>query len=753
MIDIDENIDDEAFFEISALLLSLNRKTFEAITSLKNFQIISKYFTLENIDNLVLLHKLQNAIINHFLEHRSKSSILHLHDSFTYLLDEGLMDKPSLEKLISLFDPSTFDECREEELAKEAIDENFNVQREEILLDLDKLSKIVENSDGLREIASYLGSQKFSIGVTGVMNSGKSTMLNALMGKEILGTSVVPETANLTVIKFSETPKAKVVYWSKEEWRRILKNADSVKEIASFVKETQNHFKDELDDYVLEKSREDVVNVNELSKYTSASLSDKKCNMIKYVELQSDLDFLQDGIEIVDTPGLDDVVVQREEITKEYLSRCDVMLHLMNVSQSATNKDVEFIIDAVLYQNVTKVLIVITRVDMVSAQDVKEVIAYTKESISRRLSEQNSDSKLDFVLKSLHFLALSAKMALLHKTAKTKEALDAGYSLEETGILELEEYVKETLFSSKNARGSLIIRSAKNRLRKLVSAQLDELRFENGLLFKTKDEVDEELGALKSKKNMRMETLKLLKEQIGGYELEITEYLKKLQYFLDDELKKLQTVIKQRLVDETKYHLQNGKKTPPLSDVSRIIDTAIKNGVVDVVREYRYKFIQKSSKIYEAITLQYDILETNFEEGKKAFNGENSFADEFNKGFLTFGSSTFIANAFKLLSGATLSKLQTTDAQLDELIKDELTYLQTRVKEKALSLSKTLLEEFFVTLKEPISLFQNALERNEQLLQNHVSLVKEDESSRREKSLELGKKIKSLELIAKRYAA
>ena len=58
---------------------------------------------------------------------------------------------------------------------------------------------------------------------------------------------------------------------------------------------------------------------------------------MKYVELGSKLDFLSDGIEIVDTPGLDDPVIQREEITKSiFISACDMMLHLMNVSQSAT---------------------------------------------------------------------------------------------------------------------------------------------------------------------------------------------------------------------------------------------------------------------------------------------------------------------------------------------------------------------------------------------------------------------------------
>ncbi|XPV83923.1 MAG: dynamin family protein [Halarcobacter sp.] len=164
-----------------------------------------------------------------------------------------------------------------------------------------------------------------------------------------------------------------------------------------------------------------------LAKYTSAEASGKKCNLVKYVELKSDLDFLKDGIEIVDTPGLDDPVIQREEITKEYLSQCDLMLHLMNVSQSATFKDVEFIIDALLYQNITKLLIVITRADTVSKEQLEEVINYTKSSIKNQLRAQNKDSKLDYILNSIKFIPISGRMALLHRTGRAQEAIDAGY--------------------------------------------------------------------------------------------------------------------------------------------------------------------------------------------------------------------------------------------------------------------------------------------------------------------------------------
>lgn len=732
--------------------MSLNRKTFDAMASLKSFHELCERLTQSKIDSLDSLYHIQHSIIKHFLEHRCKSTVNHLHKSLTYLQTEGLIDKLSFEKLVSLFHSSVFVEEKAKELPAETVKQNFQEAKQSIFSDIDELKSVLSKSDELENIVNYLNNQKFSIGITGVMNAGKSTMLNALIGKEILGTSVIPETANLTIVKYSKTPSAKVVYWNASEWHHIQESAKNVHAIDTFVKETKKHFIESLNDYILDVSREEEIEVQELSLYTSASLSDKKCNLVKYVELGSDLHFLEDSIEIVDTPGLDDIVIQREEITKEYLAKCDVMIHLMNVSQSATHKDIEFIIDAVLYQNITKVLIVITRVDMVSAKDVQEVIAYTKQSISSKLHEQNSDSKLDFVMQSLQFIALSAKMALLHKTGHKQEAEDAGYTLEKTGILKVENYLQEMLFSNKNERGSLILRSAKNRLGSVVKTQLEELKLESSLLFKTKDEADKELLLLKSKKTKQEETLKYLEYQITGYEAEITNYLERLQHFLNNELQTLQSIIKQRLMDETFYSLETNKKTPKLSDQSRIIQTALKNGIVDIIREYRYKFIKKSTKISQSIALQYDDISPTSENAYGSFEHESIFGSAFDKGFLTADNSILINRISKVLNYATLGKLTKIDEEISEIIKEEFVYLQSQVKAKALGLSQTLLEEFFTNLRAPIDFFQNNLHHNEELLLTHIEFLKEDELSRNNKAIELYERIKSIESIAARCA-
>ena len=192
-----------------------------------------------------------------------------------------------------------------------------------------EIQSLTNNENTINELAQtndYLNNQKFSIGITGVMNAGKSTMLNALMGKEILGSAVVPETANLTVVKHNINEKAKVFYWNTQEWEKIEKAALELESMRDYVNETHSIFGDELNSYVQKESRYDEIDIKDLSLYTSAEAEGKKCNLVKYVELGSNLDFLADGIEIVDTPGLDDPVIQREEITKEYISACDMML-------------------------------------------------------------------------------------------------------------------------------------------------------------------------------------------------------------------------------------------------------------------------------------------------------------------------------------------------------------------------------------------------------------------------------------------
>ncbi|NCB12375.1 MAG: ATP-binding protein, partial [Erysipelotrichia bacterium] len=494
---IDAIISDETF-TIFALIISATRKNFDKYLPLTSFKTLCQQLKVKSPSNLNELNHLQHNIIETILQNKTKQNISIIHSSFEYLKTENIINSENFNKLISLFDYKELDIIEEDTATlHEEIDEenrsSFKDLKTTIEDIIEDLKADISNQEILNEIEScknYLNNQKFSIGITGVMNAGKSTMLNALMGREILGSAVVPETANLTIVKHNVTDTAKVYYWNTQEWDRIKKSAEQLESMREFVNETNRIFGENLKNYIRPVSRFDEIDIKDLSSYTSAEASGKKCNLVKYVELGSKLDFLSDGIEIVDTPGLDDPVIQREEITKEYISQCDMMLHLMNVSQSATLKDVEFIIDAVLYQNISKLLIVITRADTVTKEQLDEVIKYTKTSIEKQLRAQNKDSQLDYILKTIKFIPISGRMALLHRTGREQEALDAGFTLEDTGILEIEKYLTETLFGSNSQKGELVIQSSKTQLQRIIEKQNSFYNYELKLLSKSKDELE-----------------------------------------------------------------------------------------------------------------------------------------------------------------------------------------------------------------------------------------------------------------------
>ena len=764
-ITFEENLDlepietavNEEVFTIYALIISATRKNYDKYLPLTSFKTLCQQLKVKSPSNINELNHLQHMIVKSILTNKSKQNISVLHSSFEYLKSENIINGQNYDKLISLFDYKELDLVDEytitssnkvdSELEKSSFKE-LKATVEELISQLQVDITNEEISKEINTTKNYLNTQKFSIGITGVMNAGKSTMLNALMGREILGSAVVPETANLTIVKHNSTDNAKVYYWNTQEWERIVKSAEQLESMREFVNETNKIFGEDLKNYIRPTSRFDEIDINDLSSYTSAATSGKKCNLVKYVELGSKLDFLSDGIEIVDTPGLDDPVIQREEITKEYISQCDMMLHLMNVSQSATLKDVEFIIDAVLYQNISKLLIVITRADTVSKEQLDEVIKYTKSSIERQLKSQNKDSQLDYILKTIKFIPISGRMALLHRTGREEEALKAGYTIEQTGILEIEQYLNETLFGSSSQKGELVIQSAKNQLQKVIEKQNSFYNYELQLLSKSKDELKVELQDFNKKKSVNTRIFQAMSEDITYYKNDTKEYVNSLETFLQSELMDLQTVIKQRVVGDVRYSFEKTKKRPENTRIRVIVETAIKDGIIDVIRDYRYKFIKKSQTIGEQCEQKYQDLGFSIGHKNENFDARGFFQDDFKSGFLTSNNEVLISQVIDAVSKSKDTKLNELDREIELLIKYQFTSIEEDIKVKAKKVSNLLIESFFTTLNAPLKTFEQKLKNDEEILQNQINSFEENDKNRAELSINIHKNIKKLENIS-----
>lgn len=752
--EIETKLNDDTF-TIFALIISANRKNYERFINLTSFKTLCQQLNIKTPSNANEFYHIQENVIELILSNRTKSNLEILSQSFEYLRNENIIDNDSYTKLNSLFDHKELESLKDDESAGlSKIDDDFKTSFKDLKHNIEnilvELKTEITNHEVLSELNSvneYINNQKFSIGITGVMNAGKSTMLNALMGKEILGSAVVPETANLTIVKHNTTDNAKVYYWNTKEWEKIEESAKSLESMKDFVLETNKVFGENLKNYIRPTSRFDEVDINDLSSYTSAEHSGKKCNLVKYVELGSNLKFLSDGIEIVDTPGLDDPVIQREEITKEYISKCDMMIHLMNVSQSATLKDVEFIIDAVLYQNISKLLVVITRADTVSKKNLEEVIEYTKSSIQKQLKAQNKDSQLDHILKTIKFIPISGRMALLHRTGREKEALEAGFTLEDTGILEIENYLMESLFGTNSQKGDLVIQSTKTQLNRLIEKQIVFNNYELTLLNKSKDELEQELNEFNRKKDSNKRILFSMSEDINYYKNDAKSYIDSLETFLQSELMELQNVIKQRVVNDTRYSLEKTKRKPENTRVKVIVETAIKDGIIDVIRDYRYKFIKKSQTIGEQCEQKYHDLGFAIGHKNDNFDARGFFQDDFKSGFLTSNNEIMVSQIINAVNGAKEVKLNELDRNIEEIIKAQFKGIEEDIKIKAKKVSSLLIENFFDTLNAPLRGFEQRLKNEEESLQNRIATFEENDKNKAELSINLHKNIKKLENI------
>ncbi|ABV66573.1 conserved hypothetical protein, predicted ATP/GTP-binding protein [Aliarcobacter butzleri RM4018] len=751
-----DTILNEDTFTIFALILSATRKNCDKYLPLTSFKTLCQQINVKSPSNITELNHLQHNIVDTISRNKTKNNITILHSSFEYLKNENILNSEHYNKLLSLFDLKELNVTEEQNhISVQKIDDEHKSSFKDLKHNLEniinELKTDLTNKEILAELENthnYLNNQKFSIGITGVMNAGKSTMLNALMGREILGSAVVPETANLTIVKHNPTDNAKVYYWNEQEWDRIKKSASQLESMKDFVEETNKIFGDNLKNYIRPVSRFDEIDIKDLSSYTSAEASGKKCNLVKYVELGSKLDFLSDGIEIVDTPGLDDPVIQREEITKEYISQCDMMIHLMNVSQSATLKDVEFIIDALLYQNISKLLVVITRADTVSKEQLEEVIKYTKTSIEKQLKAQNKDSQLDYILKTIRFIPISGRMALLHRTGREKEALDAGFTIEDTGILEIEKYLMDTLFGTNSQKGELVVQSTKNQLQKVIEKQISFNNYELTLLSKSKEELEKELEEFNKKKAVNTRIFQAMSEDITYYKNDAKSYIDSLETFLESELIDLQTVIKQRVVSDVKYSFEKMKKRPENSRIKVIVETAIKDGIIDVIRDYRYKFIKKSQTIGEQCEQKYHDLGFAIGHKNENFDARGFFQEDFKSGFLTSNNEVLISQIIDAVSKSKDSRINELDREIEALISTQFTSIEDDLKVKAKKVSNMLIDSFFTTLNAPLKQFEQKLKNDEETLQNQLNSFEENDKNKDVISINIHKNIKKLENIS-----
>ncbi|EGT1045116.1 ATP-binding protein, partial [Campylobacter jejuni] len=445
-----------------AIILSVNKDNYERYFLLKEFQELCK-----KIDSRVDIFSIQNAqicILNFF-----KSGFISKQD-----LLKALKILEKISKNTEMLD--FISQEKVQSIDQKALFQNDFKELNTINLELQKLSFDENLKSRLQKTLEKFQNLEFNIAITGVMNAGKSSLLNALLKEDFLGVSNIPETANLTVLSYGKSEEAKIYFWDKKEWQNILESSHFNADLKEFIDKLDKSVN--IEDFIKDKPLIQNIALCELKNFSSAK--NNISALIKKIEIKSHLEFLKNNISIVDTPGLDDVVVQREIVTNEYLRESDFLIHLMNASQSLTQKDADFLVHCLLNSRLSKFLIVLTKADLLSKKDLEEVIVYTKESLKSRLVDLDEN-----LVEKIDFLCVSAKMASdFYKGLAPKE------SLQKSGMQEFENYLFNELYAGEKSK--IALRAYKKELQLELKNILSKYEMQNRLIKENKQGVSEE---------------------------------------------------------------------------------------------------------------------------------------------------------------------------------------------------------------------------------------------------------------------
>lgn len=169
---------------------------------------------------------------------------------------------------------------------------------------------------------------EFQIAFVGTIKTGKSTLINALLGHNYASMAVTPETAALTKFRSSPQDYVDVTFYSAQEWKRLWDSRTSAAD--AFMKEYK--------ELCAESEKEKWVGHTPIHK--ELANEGIECELARWSSSRSAVHYFVKEIEVgisslpadfpkqvvfVDTPGLSDPVAYRSEITRQYIRNANAV--------------------------------------------------------------------------------------------------------------------------------------------------------------------------------------------------------------------------------------------------------------------------------------------------------------------------------------------------------------------------------------------------------------------------------------------
>lgn len=305
--------------------------------------------------------------------------------------------------------------------------QTYNYLKEEVLRLVESLyqdqtvdpATIAEQN--LEDVVQRLKDETFRIALVAPFSAGKSTLVNGLLGRELLSMDVRAETASITIVKYGERPQI-VVHFRDGTMEEYPKTHNEVSTA-------------EMKEYLRGITAVD-------RRRTNARSGESVEDLVREVVVHWNLGLCRNGVEIIDTPGLFSRYEVHGEITQRILPSVNAVLFLVepdNVGQAHFQQVIEDRVreakNSSLDDSGRHIFFIINKIDQHTSEDIQKAYSDLVEVLAPVLpNPQILKVSAYFAMKSRMFLNGDISLEELRRDEKIKFVDHEGYPVAGRGI-------------------------------------------------------------------------------------------------------------------------------------------------------------------------------------------------------------------------------------------------------------------------------------------------------------------------------